>query len=221
MKNLYDQIIADVLVAAKKTSQNLRFWNRFTYLALSFANSANLIFIMYLVRRLSKNKYVYDIDIIISSMPKLDGIATTAQVKKIYPNIQIIMLTSTDEEDKIFDAIKAGAKGYLLKEEPTAKIVAAIHDVLSGGTHLTPCIARKALDFLQLTLNNNARNRKKIEELTLREQEILGYLAGGLRYHEIADKLSLSLNTLKRHISNLYKKLEVKNKTQAINKQER
>ena len=74
MKNLYDQIIADVLVAAKKTSQNLRFWNRFTYLALSFANSANLIFIMYLVRRLSKNKYVYDIDIIISSMPKLDGL---------------------------------------------------------------------------------------------------------------------------------------------------
>jgi len=155
------------------------------------------------------------------SMPKLDGIATTTQVKKIYPNIQIIMLTSTDEEDKILDAIKAGAKGYLLKEEPTAKIVAAIHDVLSGGTHLTPCIARKALDFLQLTLNNNARNRKKIEELTLREQEILGYLAGGLRYNEIADTLSLSLNTLKRHISNIYEKLEVKNKTQAINKQER
>lgn len=156
------------------------------------------------------------------SMPKLDGIATTSEIRNLYPTIQVIMLTATDEDDSIFEAIKAGAKAYLLKDERTAKIIATIQDVKAGGTQFTPSIARKALDFLHQSLLQTAKKPAKMEEilatLTTREQEVLQYLASGLSHKQIADKLDITIHTLKRHSSNIFSKLEVGNRTQAVNK---
>ena len=156
------------------------------------------------------------------SMPKLNGITTTAEIRNLYPNIQVIMLTAIGEDGSIFDAIKAGAKAYLLKDEPIAKIIAAIQDVQAGGTQFTPSIARKALDFLQQTLKEGAKKSAKVEEmletLTLREQEVLNYLVGGMNYQQISEKLDITVHTLKRHSSNIFSKLEVRNRAQAIGK---
>ncbi len=156
------------------------------------------------------------------SMPKLNGISTTLKIRNLYPSIQVIMLTAIDEDDSVFEAIKAGAKAYLLKEEPTAEIVAAIQDVQAGGTQFTPSIARKALDFVCQTLLQAAKKPVKVEDmlatLTTREQEVLNYLANGFTYQQMADKLAITINTLKRHSSNIFLKLEVSNRTQAINK---
>ena len=151
-------------------------------------------------------------------MPKLDGIATTLKIRSLYPSIQVIMLTAIEEDDKIFEAIKAGAKGYLLKDESTAKIVAAIEDVQAGGSQFTPSIARKALDFLEQYLVNAKFANNDLTRLSPREYEVLKYMTGGLIYQEIADKIGISLHTLKRHIANIFFKLEVSNRTQAVNK---
>lgn len=156
------------------------------------------------------------------SMPQLNGISTTLEIRNLYPSIQVIMLTAIDEDDNIFEAIKAGAKAYLLKDEPTVKIIAAIRDVQAGGTQFTPSIARKALDFVYQTLLQAAKKPSKVEEmlatLTTREQEVLNYLASGFTYQQMADKLDITIHTLKRHSSNIFLKLEVSNRTQAVNK---
>ncbi|TAH20262.1 MAG: DNA-binding response regulator [Cytophagales bacterium] len=156
------------------------------------------------------------------SMPKLDGIATTTHIRALYPSVQVIMLTSSDEDNKILEAIKAGAKGYLLKEEPVTKIVTAIENVRGGGTELTTSIARKVFNFLQQTLiisdQQTQKKEKAIDLLTKREQEILLYLVDGFTYQSIADTIGISLHTLKRHISNIYDKMEVSNRMQVINK---
>lgn len=183
--------------------------------------AANGVFCLENLSRLSE-KSLPEVILMDISMPKLDGIMTTAQVRSLYPSVQVVMLTSSDEDHKILEAIKVGAKGYLLKEEPTDKIVKAIENVKAGGTELTPSVARKVFNFLQQTLvisdEQIQKKDRAIDLLTKREQEILLYLVDGLTYQHIADKIYVTLHTLKRHISNIYDKLEVSNKMQAINK---
>lgn len=164
-----------------------------------------------------------DIILMDISMPQMDGIEATRQIQARYPAIQVVMLTATDEDDKIFEAIRAGAKGYLLKTESAETILRAIEEVRQGGTYLTPSIARKTLNFLHGTFKGsepNASNapKKDKELITPRESEILHLLSKGLTYQNIAQKLSISLGTLKKHTYNIYEKLQVENKTQAINK---
>lgn len=152
-------------------------------------------------------------------MPKIDGIETTRWINNIYPKIKIIMLTVVDREDKIFDAIKAGASGYLLKDEKPTKIMQAIEDTMEGRSPMSPIIARKALELLR-NQGNLAKNESLLNpesfDLTSREIEILDKISEGLNYNQIAELLFISPKTARKHTENIYQKLHVHSKLEAV-----
>lgn len=154
-------------------------------------------------------------------MPVMNGIEAVEKGKERYPNLKYLMLTIFDEDDKIFSAIKAGANGYLLKDEPIEKIKEAIINLLNDeGAPMSPSIARRALNLLmnsKIDLHKTPDNNNGPDyNLTQREKEVLTFLVDGLEYKEIAQSMSVSPNTIRNHISNIYKKLHVTSKTQAI-----
>ncbi len=147
------------------------------------------------------------------NLPGKSGIDCVRFIKNIVPAIQFIMFTIYEDNDQVFDAIKAGANGYILKNTPPNKIIDALIDLSEGGSPMTPKIARKVISNMQCnTVSNN------IETLTSRENEVLQLLSKGFLYKEIADKLQIAISTVKRHLSHIYQKLQVQNKTEAINK---
>ena len=167
-----------------------------------------------LLNRLEIN---HNIDVILMDiqMPNLDGIATTEQVKKLYPQIKIIMVTVFDDEDNIFNSILNGANGYLLKDESAKKMHQSIIEIMNGGAPMSASIALKAIKLLR---NSPLSNPKVIESpLTKRETEILEQLSKGLSSKETAENLFISPGTVRKHVENIYKKLQVHNKTEAIN----
>ncbi|OFY83928.1 MAG: hypothetical protein A3F72_07770 [Bacteroidetes bacterium RIFCSPLOWO2_12_FULL_35_15] len=153
-------------------------------------------------------------------MPVMNGIEAISRAKDIYPHTKFLILTIFDDDDKIFEAIKAGANGYLLKDEPLEKIKDAIRNLIDDhGAPMSPSIARKALELLmnakvdsKLISPDDARNHN----LTARENEILKLLVEGMEYKEIAETTATSPNTIRNHITNIYKKLHVTSKAQAI-----
>lgn len=151
-------------------------------------------------------------------MPVMDGIKATELISKKYPEIKIIMLTVFDDDDRIFNAIKAGASGYLLKDEPIEKIIEGIDIVLSGGAPMSPAIAAKTLQLLCKKDNSGETSEKTDFNLTKREIEILGYLKQGYDYNKTAKLLFISPFTVRKHIENIYRKLQVNNKIQAVQK---
>ncbi|WP_298554053.1 response regulator transcription factor [uncultured Algibacter sp.] len=170
-----------------------------------------------LLKKLQDN---HNIDIILMDieMPVLNGIETTEIVKQKYPHIKIIMLTVFDNDENIFNAIKAGADGYLLKEVNAKNLHDGIVDTLNGGAAMNPSIALKTLKLLRNPLEiDNTQEQEKIK-LTPREVEVLEHLSKGLSYNAIADNLILSLGTIRKHIENIYKKLQVHNKLEAVQK---
>lgn len=150
-------------------------------------------------------------------MPEKNGIETVRDAKIIYPSIEFLMLTVFDEDEKIFEAVKAGASGYLLKEESTETIINFIKQVKEFRTvPMSPAIARKALRLL--TRENKEDDTKHNEDsgLSDRELDVLKGLVEGLDHKEIAEKLFVSPNTVRNHISNIYKKLHVTGKVDAV-----
>ena len=152
-------------------------------------------------------------------MPKLNGIQTIAAGKTLYPQIHFIVLTVFDDDEKIFEAIKAGASGYLLKYEGADALKDAVRNVLEfGGAPMSPAIARKAL--LMLGKSSNEKKEKTVgmlpETISEREKEILQYTVNGFDAKRIADILNLSVNTVRKHIANIYIKLHVQSKAQII-----
>lgn len=145
------------------------------------------------------------------SMPGMNGIECTAKIKTIYPAANIIILTVYDDDAQIFESLKAGASGYILKRAPLDQIIEAIRDVNSGGAPLTPIIAKRVLGYF-----NQVGNPQKDYNLTKRENEILLELVNGLSYKKISEKLFISLDTVRSHIKNIYQKLQVKSKSEAI-----
>ena len=158
----------------------------------------------------------YDLILMDIEMPGLNGVETTALVKKKYPQIKIVMLTVFDNNDHIFNAIKAGADGYLLKDVIPDLLYKGIIDTLNGGAAMNPSIAMKALKLLRNpdTLQSN-KNAKEVS-LTSREIDVLEQLGKGLSYTKIADNLFISPSTVRKHIENIYKKLHVHNKLEAV-----
>jgi DNA-binding NarL/FixJ family response regulator len=148
-------------------------------------------------------------------MPLMNGIETVKIASELYPSVSYVMLTVLDDDDKIFDAIKAGAVGYLLKEETIDNIVASIVETVRlGGSPMSPTIARRTL---QLLANPNKKSQETPQnDLSNREMEILELLVEGLEYKEIAQRLFLSSHTVRTHIYNIYKKLHVTSKSQAV-----
>lgn len=148
-------------------------------------------------------------------MPRKNGIETTALVKQKYPQIKIIMLTVFDDDENIFNAIQAGADGYLLKETPPKELYDAILQTLEGGAVMTPSIAMKTLKLLRHPLITPVENQEKIT-LTNRETEVLEQLSKGLTYTAIAENLFISPATVRRHTENIYQKLQVHSKMEAV-----
>jgi DNA-binding NarL/FixJ family response regulator len=145
----------------------------------------------------------------------MDGIVATEIIKNKYPHIKIIMLTVFDDDSNIFKAIKAGANGYLLKEIDAVSLHKCILEVMNGGAPMTPSIALKTLNLLRNPIVANNIPLKKIK-LTNRETDILEHLSKGLNYNEIAKNLIISPSTVRKHIENIYKKLHVHNKMEAV-----
>jgi DNA-binding NarL/FixJ family response regulator len=154
-------------------------------------------------------------------MPEMNGIETINFASAAYPNTKFIVLTIFEDNDKIFEAIKAGASGYLLKEESGVNIVDAITNVYEyNGIPMSPVIARKAMELLKqlptTTLNTN-KNEDKSEILSDREIEILKELSTGKNYKAIGETLFISPMTVRKHVSNIYNKLHVGSKAQLVN----
>jgi len=151
-------------------------------------------------------------------MPVLNGIETTQIVKQKFPQIKIIMLTVFDNDEHIFNAIKAGADGYLLKEIDPQKLFSGIKQTLDGGAAMNPSIALKTLKLLRNPGVIGNKQEYLDVELSKRETEVLEQLSTGLSYKKIADNLFLSPNTVRKHIENIYKKLQVHSKIEAVQK---
>lgn len=163
-----------------------------------------------------KNTQVYEPDVILMDidMPGKTGIEGVKEVKKAFPHVEVIMNTVFDDDDRIFDAIKNGATGYLLKNNTLANLRDAILQVKSGGAPMSPAIARKLISFQQsATLNEKANFN-----LSEREFQVLKLLSKGFSYKMIAEELNLSMDTIRSHIKKIYEKLHVHSVTEAIHK---
>jgi DNA-binding NarL/FixJ family response regulator len=147
----------------------------------------------------------------------LPGISGIECVKKLKPSLaftQFMMCTVYEDNENVFDSLCAGATGYLLKNSPPSKITEAIIDLYHGGSPMSSVIARKVIQ----TFKPAAGQNKEVEKLTNREREMLDLLAKGYRYKEIADQHSISFETVRTHIHNIYEKLHVQSRTKALNK---
>lgn len=151
------------------------------------------------------------------NMPIMNGIEATEKLRDKFPDVKVIMLTVFDENDKVFDSILAGASGYLLKDVKTVKIIEAIEEVLEGGAPMSPEIATRILGLLR-GKSSGELQKKRAEKfnLTDREIEILQEISSGAHYNQIAEKLFISPKTVRKHIENIYGKLHVHNKVEAI-----
>ena len=166
---------------------------------------------------LEKN-HVVDLIFMDIEMPKMNGIQATEIIKNKYPQIKILIITVFDNDENIFNAIKAGADGYLLKETKAEKLHEAIHEILKGGATMSPSIAQKTMRLLRNPIAMASDNDKELVELSPREIEVLEQLSKGLKNKLIADNLFLSISTVKKHIENIFTKLHVHNRIEAIQK---
>ena len=146
-------------------------------------------------------------------MPLMNGIEATRQVREQYPGVKVVMLTTFDDEEKLFDSILAGASGYLLKDEPGEELYRAMGSTLSGGASMSASIALKTLHFIR----ESGRQSTEPCILSERELEILQGLKSGRGYKQVAAALNISEGTVRKHVENIYRKLEVNNKVSAIN----
>lgn len=149
-------------------------------------------------------------------MPEMNGIEATAIVKKDYPEIKVIVLTVFDDDENIFNAIQAGADGYLMKDTGPQELYDALVNTMEGGAVMTPSIAYKTLNLLRSPLNIEKTDKQNFTTLTKREIEVLEKLSTGMPYTAIADSIFIAPSTVRRHIENIYKKLQVHSKVEAI-----
>lgn len=148
-------------------------------------------------------------------MPIMNGIEATAIISK-ETDIKVLILTVFDNDDKVFEAIKSGAAGYLLKDSKTNRIVNAIEDVMQGGGPMSPHIAAKALNLLREKITDPSTPQPIDFKLSERETSILQLLVQGLSYQQIADRLFISHGTVRKHIENIYSKLHINSKVEAV-----
>lgn len=172
-----------------------------------------------MIKRLESNHAV-DVILMDINMPEMDGVQATEIIANRWPNIKIIMCTVFDDEQNIFEAIMAGASGYLLKDEQPVKLHKAIYEALEGGAPMSPMIAKKSLSLIRKGRPTEIVIEKDYE-LTRRELEVLEQIAKGLSYDQISDNLFISYGTARKHVENIYKKMKVHNKVEALEKAKR
>jgi DNA-binding NarL/FixJ family response regulator len=150
-------------------------------------------------------------------MPRRSGIEAAGQIKDMLPHVKILMLTISDEEADLYDAIKAGASGYLLKEIPIEEVADAIRSVWQGQSRISPSMASKLLtEFANMSKQTNDRPQMPAPKLTDREMEVLKLVAQGMNNRDIAKDLFISENTVKNHIRNILEKLHLHSRMEAV-----
>jgi len=166
-----------------------------------------------LVKRI--NSATPDVIVMDIEMPGISGIEGVKLVKEGWPEIKILMETIFEDDQKIFESICAGAEGYILKNTAPVDILSAIKEIYEGGSPMTPTIANRVLKMVK---NQRTSDAKNIFNLTDREKEILSCLVEGMSYKMIAEECSISIDTVNVHIKNIYKKLQVHSKSEAVAK---
>jgi len=149
-------------------------------------------------------------------MPEMNGIEATRQAKQKYPDLKIVMLTVMDDEQKLFEALQAGASGYLLKDAKPHQLLNAINDVLEGGLPLSPTLASRVLGYLRGEKVIPKPPVAAIEVLSKREKEVLECLKKGLAVKEISEELFIANKTVRKHLEHIYEKLHVNSANGAI-----
>ena len=148
------------------------------------------------------------------NLPGMSGVECVRRLKPLAPQIQVVMLTVYEDTENIFNALAAGASGYLLKRTTSAELLAALRDVLKGGSPMTTHIARKVVQSFQQA----GASTNPTENLSTREKEVLDCLSQGFLYKEIADKLGISYETVHAYVRRIYEKLQVRTRTEAVAK---
>lgn len=159
-------------------------------------------------------KAMPDVVLMDIGLPNISGIEGVRTLQENFPAIQIMMFTVFEDDEKIFDAIRAGASGYLLKKTPPEEILASVKELYHGGAPMSASIARKVVQSFKA----HTSPQKEEYQLTTRESEILHSLVDGLSYKKIADKYFVSISTVRTHICNIYAKLHVNSKAEAVAK---
>lgn len=160
-------------------------------------------------------KNVPDVVLMDINLPKMNGIECTTKLKAILPDLQIMICSVYDDDDNIFKALEAGASGYILKSAASENLMQCITELHEGGSPMSSSIARKVVSRFQ---KSSSQQKKEEFQLTPREDEILDLIAQGFRNKEIAEKLFVSVNTIRTHIYNIYEKLHVQSRVEALNK---
>jgi DNA-binding NarL/FixJ family response regulator len=156
-------------------------------------------------------EYKADLVVMDIDMPGIGGVEGVKRIKQSHPEVKVIMHTMYDDDTRIFDSLCAGADGYLLKKTSPVQLVTALQEVMQGGAPMSPFVAQKIFQHFR---NNNAENEKF--NLTLREKEVLELLVKGNSYKMIADKSGVTIDTVKKHLQNIYHKLHVNCGTEAV-----
>jgi len=203
-------IAEDNVFLAKAVIEKLSFFEDLQF-KFKAVNGAELI---------GKLELNHNIDVILMDiqMPEMNGIVATGIIKQKYPQIKIIILTVFDDDENIFKSIQAGADGYLLKEIDAEILHRSILEVIQGGAPMTPGVAMKTLKLLRNPQDFDQAKQHEETSLTKREVEILEQLSKGLNYQQVADNLYISQGTVRKHIENIYQKLKVHNKMEAVQK---
>lgn len=165
-------------------------------------------------------KYQPDIVLMDINMPEKDGLTAISEMERLDLGTKIIALTGYDDSDLIFRAIKMGAKGYILKTMASAQLVFAIEEVMQGKIYLPSGLSSRFFEYFQKTFKDEANNKEEKENLlqylTQREEEVLELLTQGVTYKGVAQKLFISETTVKTHVNNIFQKLQVNDRTQAV-----
>jgi DNA-binding NarL/FixJ family response regulator len=151
-------------------------------------------------------------------MPRLDGVAATRRIQEVCPEAKVIILTTFDDDEYVFEGLRAGAAGYLLKDVPSEQLAQAIRAAARGEAFIHPSVTRKVVaELARLTERERVRREQPlVDPLSPREMEVLALLAEGLSNQEIAERLTIAPGTAKNHVSNLLSKLDVRDRTQAV-----
>ena len=153
------------------------------------------------------------------NLPGMSGIECTRELKRRLPSVEVLMLTMFSDRDRIFEALRAGAGGYLLKRTSPDALKAALEEACAGGAPMSPYVARQVVQYFRPSPGAAAAAGKRdsrMESLSPKENDILKHLAGGCQYKEIADKLDISMDTVRTHIRRIYHKLHVHSRTDAV-----
>jgi DNA-binding NarL/FixJ family response regulator len=146
------------------------------------------------------------------NLPGIKGVECVRQLKSTLPKVQFLMLTVYEDSDSLFNSLKAGASGYLLKRTASARLLEAIRDVHGGGSPMTPQLARRVVQFF----SKPAEGELSVSRLTPGEREFLNQLANGYAYKEIADRMKISIDTVRSYVRTVYEKLHVHSRTEAV-----